>query len=171
MARPSGSRSPPCARAISRDGETESCAGVILVARPRRAGRTAEGVLAALGWNARTVVVDVDDEQTLAAFCRDHDVPAIALRVADEICEAAAEGVRAHGGARVAVVIERRSDGHDAAHRRSVRSMRCACRSPWRFAAVATREGEIGFEHPLHFSDVAADRFLLLALAQQASDN
>ena len=90
--------SPPCACSdVARDGEAEARVALVLIARLVESIEGPEGVLALVRGDAGPVVVDVDVRQRAVIRAPESAMRfAIALRVADEIGEAAAEGVRPH---------------------------------------------------------------------------
>ena len=108
--------------------------------------------------DARPVVVDVNGDEALLARGAHHDRLAVALRVGEEIAEAALERERPHLDVEIALRLD--ADPRAVAlgvgaqiveHFAQVRRRR-------RFAGVAAREGEIGLEHAPHLVDVLLQR-------------
>ncbi len=117
--------------------------------------------------NARPVVVDVDRQEALVPQRLDGDVPGVDLRIADEIGEAALEGVRPQRDDGIAAIGD--LDVEALAHGVETQLLEKVDHVDLHgaLAGGAAGEGEIGLEHALHFGDVLLQLLRLLAVAHK----
>jgi hypothetical protein len=152
---------------IARDRQAEAGAAFIQIARFIEPEERAEHVLAFVARDTWPIIIDSDDQLIGGALAAQCDIVRMALGIGDEIGHQPLEGERFDRSRRRAfeMCLDSLVGGARGLGDFSEQLFNIAGRAD--LAIIAAREGQIAFQHRLHFIDIAAHFLGGFFVAQQ----